>query len=386
MGGDEDGGPAAAELDGIVRDAVRFVKANADLHRKDRVFPADPMVFQTNAHGLAHGAAGVLFALHRVEGGVEPGLLERFRREEFSAETYAPGLQNGLAGIAWALLELGCVQEARAALEAGAGHPLLGSESDLYNGKAGWGLANLRFWMSTGDSGYLDRAAAAGRELVAAAERHESGLCWPGPDGVVKYGLGHGASGIGLFLLYLDRACKGGFEDAAVSAFAHDLAQGVDTGDGALSWRRDSENEKIVSPYMKRGSAGVGLVALRFLRALKEPRYRDAVESIFVDCDRKYTLFPGRDEGLAGIGEFLLDAHLETGDAKYLRAARRTAAGLTVFRVEEADGLAYPGDGLARLSCDLATGSAGIMLFLDRLARPRLADFMLDALLGGGAR
>ena len=40
--------------------------------RTDRVFPADPAVFTTNAWSVAHGVAGVARALHRLTGGL-PG-------------------------------------------------------------------------------------------------------------------------------------------------------------------------------------------------------------------------------------------------------------------------------------------------------------------------
>lgn len=386
FGADGGDGVPDAELAETLREACRFVKANADLHRKDRLFPADPLVYQTNPLGLAHGASGVLFALNRVEGAVDERLVRRFLAEPLSAEAYAPGLQHGLAGIAWTMLDMGLEPEARAALELGAGHRLLGASADLYHGLAGWGLANLRFWLATRERVYLERAQDAGRALATSAVERDGGLCWPDKDGVVKYGLAHGASGVALFLLYLDRASGGGFGDAAARALDFDLAQGVATAEGGLSWRRDSENQKIVSPYWKQGSAGVGIVALRFLKATGDRRYRAPVEKILVDCDRKYTLYPGRNDGLAGIGEFLLDAYLATGDPKFLKGAHRAAAGLKIFRVEDKDGAAFPGNGVARLSCDLATGSAGIILFLDRLLRPRPAAFMLDELLGENAR
>ena len=371
-----------AEMSEMVHEICRFVKANADLHRKDRLFPADAMVYQTNPLGLAHGAAGVLYGLSKVEGSVAPELSDWLTKTDASADGYPPGLFHGLAGIAWALLEMGQVPEAEATLAKSFDHPLLAVSPDLYHGIAGWGMANLKFWLKTKNQTYLDRAQEVGRALLKTAQTSEDGLYWPTKDGVVHYGLGHGASGIGLFLLYLDRAVGGGrYEEAAVKAFDYDLAQAVEMPGGGLSWRRSDEILKIVYPYLKSGSAGVGVVALRFLKAIKNPRYRDIIEKIHIDCDRKYTVFPGRNEGLAGLGEFLLDAYLETGDKKYLNSAYRAATGLKIFCMREKEGAAFPGSGLTRVSCDLATGSIGIALFLDRLQRPRSADFLLDELL-----
>lgn len=370
------------ELSALVREGCRFLKANADLHRKDRLFPGDPLVYQTNPLNLAHGAAGVVHALSRIEGTVDPVLVDWILKAQVNAEAYPPGLSHGLAGIAWALLELGQGARAQSMLAQSFDHPLLRSSSDLYHGSAGWGMTNLKFWSATGSRVYLENAEKAGAALLKTAQERGAGLCWPGKDGVVGCGLGHGGAGIGLFLLYLDRALGGGrYEGAAVQAFEGDLAQAVEIDGGGLSWPRDDSGKKLILPYWKWGSAGVGIVALRFLKALRDPRYGDLVDKIHVDCDRKYANFPGRNDGLAGIGEFLLDAFLETRDPKYLNSAYKAARGLRLFSIQTEQGVAFPGNGLSRVSCDLATGSAGILLFLDRLSRPRPADFLLDGLL-----
>jgi hypothetical protein len=85
--------------------------------------------------------------------------------------------------------------------------------------------------------------------------------------------------------------------------------------------------------------------------------------------------------GLAGIGDFLLDAWTFTGDDKYLQSAHRVAQGVMAFSVNR-EGIAFPGDSLSRLSCDYGTGSAGIALFLNRLLGRQGSDFLLDELLG----
>ncbi|MFI5363163.1 MAG: class III lanthionine synthetase LanKC [Elusimicrobiota bacterium] len=370
------------ELAAMVRGACDFIRRNADLHRKDRLFPADPLVYQTNPLSLAHGAAGVAYALAKIEGAADPAFTDWIGKAETSPESYPPGLYNGLAGVAWAQWDLGLSDEALATLEKSVDHPLLAASADLYNGLAGWGMTNLRFWLKTGERRFLENARRAGDSLVRTASRGEAGLSWKGKGDVIHYGMAHGSAGIGLFLLSLDRALGGGFQTAAESALAHDLAQATQLPDGSMSWRRTEMTGNIVYPYWKYGAAGVGIVALRFLKTLKNDRYREIVEKIYLQCDRKYTLFPGRNDGLAGIGEFLLDAHLATGEKKFLSSAHKIAAGLKIFAIHGKEGVAFPGNGLARISCDLATGAAGIALFADRLLRPRPADFLLDEALG----
>lgn len=376
--------PARAEAAArAVAQVCRFIKATADPGREDRLFPADPLVFETNPAGLAHGAAGVLVALRRIEGTVDEELVDWLQRRGTAAESCPPGLYSGSAGVAWALSELGRHEEAEALLKAGEEHPLLGGSAGLYDGLAGWGLANIRFWLKTGERRWLRNASDAGRRLLGSAAESPAGLSWRETDGSVQYGLGHGASGVGLFLLSLDRALGGGpFAEGAERALAFDLANATASESGSLSWRRASVGRNTLYPYLRHGSAGVGAVCLRFWKATGDDRYRRAVDGAALDCDRKYAAFPGRNEGLAGLGEFLLDAFLFTGEGRFLEGARRAAAGLELFQVRQEEGLAYPGNGLGRLSCDLATGSAGVALFQDRLLRPRPADFFVDEVLG----
>lgn len=362
-----------------VEEAGRFIKGLADPLREDRLFPADPLVFETNPSGLAHGAAGVLFALQRIEGRVDPKLTDWLARRGSPTPSCPPGLTTGSAGVAWTLSELGRQDAAEAILKASESHPLLGESAGLYEGLAGWGLTNIRFWLKTGERRWLGNAESAGRRLLASAVESPEGLSWPSADGSVQYGLGHGAAGIGLFLLSLDRALGGGgFAKGAERALDFDLAHAAASESGSLSWRRASTGRNTLYPYLRHGSAGVGAVCLRFWKATGDARYLRAVDGAALDCDRKYAAFPGRNEGLAGLGEFLLDAFLFTGEGRFLEGARRAAAGLELFKVPQAEGLAYPGNGLGRLSCDLATGSAGVALFQDRLVRPRPADFFVD--------
>ena len=45
-------------------------------------------------------------------------------------------------------------------------------------------------------------------------------------------------------------------------------------------------------------------------------------------------------------------------------------------------GMGVPGAGMFRASCDYATGSAGVLVVLDRLLKLGPADFMLDRVKG----
>jgi hypothetical protein len=143
--------------------------------------------------------------------------------------------------------------------------------------------------------------------------------------------------------------------------------------------------EHVVTHYWLNGSAGVGLSVARFWKHTQEPELLRIMKRLAEDCSRKYAAFPGVFQGLAGLGNFLLDVHEFTGEERYLEEARRTAGGVLVYAIPRPTGIGFPGHNLLRNCMDFATGSAGIALFLHRVAnakqKPGDFNFTLDALL-----
>lgn len=197
-------------------------------------------------------------------------------------------------------------------------------------------------------------------------------------------GLAHGASGVALFFLYLYLATGDSrFLETGQEALEFDLSFAVKTKNGGLSWARTANSTSPLYPYWHFGGAGIGRVALRFYRLLKDEQLRAVLEGIFIESDRKYAAFPGQFMGLSGLGEFSLDMYDLFNESRFLKAAEKVARGIMLFRVKR-NGLAFPGDHLARLSCDYGTGSSGIALFLSRLMGGRGCNFMLDSLFDTG--
>src|SRR5262249_45094326 len=193
-------------------------------------------------------------------------------------------------------------------------------------------------------------------------------------------------SGIGLFFLYLYLAgADERYLHEARQGLDFDLSEGRETKDGGLAWPGCAGSESPLYPYWHSGSAGVGSALLRFYRLLREERYRAILEKIFIDVDRKYAVSPGRFWGLAGLGDFILDMYEFSGETRFFESAKKVARGIMQFKVER-NGIAFPGDFLLRLCCDLATGSAGIMVFFNRLLGRQSRDFMLDGLFDFAAR
>lgn len=363
----------------IVDGVVTHLNGATEYQRKDRLYPADPAVFATNPLSLAYGAAGVTYALHKITGKVPQAAMEWILRHKVTSTEYPAGLWVGISGIASSFLEMGIREPAEEIFQSIFKHPLAYESADLFYGIAGWGMTALRFFQVTENEEYLEKAKEAGKALLGSCRKSERGNYWSESDNP-QLGLAHGSSGISLFLLYLYLATKNErYLTTGLRALDFDLAGAVRTKDGGLSWGKSVGPSSSLYPYWRFGSAGIGIVTARFQHLIGSPRYHSILEQIFIDTDRKYSVFPGRFAGLAGLGEFLLDMHDLSGEERFLNSANRVADGIMHFCVER-DGVAFPGELSSRLCCDFGTGSAGIALFFNRLLGKQKSDFMLDEL------
>ena len=239
-------------------------------------------------------------------------------------------------------------------------------------------------FLSTQDEVYLDQARRAGERL---AKTHVDGeaagtVYWPRRTDE-QYGLAHGASGPALFLLYLSLVTgESRFLDIGRAALEFDVVGSFRTRDGGRGLSRYRGQHYVKYPYWRYGSAGLGCVLVRYLAVLGEPAHRELLDGIAVDAHAKYASFCGYFLGLAGILQFFRDAHRLLRDPRYEATVQDIAAGVGLFQVRRAGGVAFPGDGGLKISCDFATGGAGVAVVLDGVLRPeQRAPFMLDEVL-----
>ena len=139
-----------------------------------------------------------------------------------------------------------------------------------------------------------------------------------------------------------------------------------------LSFPR-APGDPTVVPYLEEGSAGIAKVAIRY------GIWDDRLEKILADVHRKYAGFVGLLYGLGSFVDVLTDAYLFSDDVKYLEMAKRPITGIRdLYLLERPEGWATPGDNLFRVSCDYATGVAGVLRALHRFTHQDEADFTLD--------
>ncbi|MFC4051744.1 class III lanthionine synthetase LanKC [Actinomadura syzygii] len=329
----------------------RAILASATPERADRLFPGDVEQFNGASLGLAHGAAGVLYALDVTGAGRFPA------HEEWLAARVADprrgtgiGLYDGLMGAAYVLARLGRGDAALAA----AGHVLnerwerLGD--DLYGGLPGIALALDDLAAVTGK---VELREAAGRAATIVANRAADG---PTP----RPGLMHGGAGAALMFVRLyERTGNSVLLDLAAAALRRDLASCVTDHNGALHVDQGSR----VLPYLARGSVGIGLVLDEYLWHRADEEFELAREKVRTAAMSRYYAQPSLFGGRAGM---LL--YLARHDRDDPRAAGHVRD-LAWHALPYGGGLGMPGEHMYRLSMDLATGTAGVLLALGTALR-----------------
>lgn len=344
------------------------VLSSTDVSRTDRLWPADPIAFQTNALNVAYGACGTALFLHDILGALPAEVRTWLLAQPVNVDSYPPGLYSGIAGIAWSYAEMGMIDRGLELFRLVPKSGLAFDAADIFNGCAGWGLASLAFYLRTGQGEFLDLACRAADFLVSTAQQDESGAYWHGQfEGVVPLGFAYGASGIGLFLLYLWRVTDNPrYLSVAREAIDFDVAH-AQVRNEMLVWGTTTESEGH-RPYWLRGGAGVATALIRFAKVLREPRYLQLARKAVQPCALFFSTAPHLFEGLASMGESLLDMFLLTGESAYLDAARQKAEQTLLYRVNRPVGTAFPGRFLLRISHDYGAGGAGIGLFLHRMS------------------
>ncbi|MFI2041411.1 lanthionine synthetase C family protein [Streptomyces bottropensis] len=351
---------------------TEFMLNTADYSRTERLWPAEPAVFDTNPLSVAHGACGpALYLNSPATPGELPDRAVRWILDSpVSTDSYPPGLYLGLAGMACTLFRLGLPERGIEVMRLACRSPLLFDEPGFLLGAAGWGQAALHFYRGTGNDLWLQWAVRAGEYLLRTA-RHDGDTCYwiRNDDGRVHYGFGHGASGIAMFLCGL-QASTGteAFGSAASKAVAFDLKHQSDSG-LCCAWQR-FEGDTLEMPYLVHGSAGIGSALLRCHAATGEAHYLTTAYRIAQGSFVKFAAAPGLFEGLTGIAEFMLDMHRFTGEGQYLDQALDMAESVGWFAIRTDEGVAWPGKWLDNISNDYAAGAAGIGLFFARLLNP----------------
>ncbi|MFJ4103368.1 class III lanthionine synthetase LanKC [Amycolatopsis japonica] len=352
---------SATELDqerpdwALVRKQItEAILASATPERTDRLFPGDIEQFRVGGACFGYGAAGVLHALKAVGGERHPAherwLLDSIRRDPPGR----PGFYDGSYGIAYVLEELGYREEATKLLTASTTLVEQTTDHGLEGGLSGIGLTQLHFAVARKDNEFGRQALATAVRLAEALEIADP----PGDFG--RAGLLNGWSGPALlFVRLFERTREEGWLSFADQALERDIEECVESDDGSLQVR-DGETRTL--PYAGVGSAGILMVAEELAKHRPDAKALKSLPGLREACRGEFVIHPGLLFGRGGLMTALAmgaEPDQRVRDAIDLHLSR-----LAWYAVPYKGGLAFPGNQLLRLSMDVVTGGAGVLLAL----------------------
>ncbi|MFY9809288.1 MAG: class III lanthionine synthetase LanKC [Pseudonocardiaceae bacterium] len=337
---------------------VTGILASATPKRTDRLFPGDIAQFSTGGLNIAHGAAGVLYALSVTRATPYPAgehwLLERAAA---AARGTRLGFYDGLHGVAYVLAELGYRQAALDLIEFCLTEPSDQLGTDLSGGLAGVALNLAHFAGMAGEPTLFDHALRAADIVADRLGTVEDVSTISGGDHPYA-GLMQGSSGPALMFLRLyEHTGDRGLLELSATALRQDLRRCVMREDGSM---RINEGWRAM-PYLDRGSAGIGMVLDEYLTHQVDDEFANAAAAIRNAARSPFYIQPGLFSGRAGMILYLSRAY-PPGHAVWNQDVAAQIRHLGWHRVDYQGHLAFPGEQLLRLSMDLASGAAGILL------------------------
>lgn len=341
----------------VRKQIAEAILASATPERADRLFPGDIEQFRVGGACFGVGAAGVLHALDVIGAGRFPEherwLIESVRRDPPAR----PGFYDGSYGIAYVLENFGHHDEATKLLASSARLVEQTTDHALEGGLAGIGLTMLHFAAARQDNEF-------GRQALTTAVRLAEALETAAPPGnFARAGLLSGWSGPALlFVRLFERTGEPAWLAFADQALCRDLEECVEADDGALQVR---DGAARTLPYVGIGSAGILLVAEQLARHRPDAVACESLPSLRESCRGEFVIHPGLFFGRCGLAVAL---GMTPDPEPPIRAAIDLhLARLAWYAVPFKGGLAFPGNQLLRLSMDLKTGGAGILLALAAL-------------------
>jgi hypothetical protein len=370
-----------AALRRLAEQTADTLEAMAQPDHPVRVYPTTPRGHESDTRAVAAGTAGVLHALHQAGRVCDEAVVRRLRDDALAAaEASAPGLLCGSAGIACVLAELGHADAAETVFVSAAAHPLNSTSATLGGGAAGTALGLLACHRHTGEQRWLDLA----QRLLERVPDGDELTSWLAP--ATQSGLAGGRAGVALALYELyQRTADPRLFARGMRLLGEDLAYAQPLPVGGLGFTA-SPTDPRVYPYLFVGSAGYAAVLCRYLAHRPDAEFgvaiptdiatsiatssdaglgaADVLEGCLRACSVRFSVFPGLFPGMAGLAVTLADAGRRLGRPDLIDAALTSARGLFRYAIPRKDGVGWLGEPGRRLSADLWSGSAGILLAL----------------------
>jgi hypothetical protein len=337
------------------------ILASATPTRDDRLFPADIELSGADGLAIAHGAAGVLYALDAAGAGRYPEYEAWLARRALRCrpEDGRLGFYDGLHGVAYVLDHLCRRDEALKLIDQCMGTPWERLGLDLGGGLTGIAL-NLRHFAREAGEPLLYDAAVRIADILADRLAGAAGAAGGDGAGESCAGLFDGASGPALlFIRMFEDTGDPAWLDHAAGALDRDLRRCGAGPEGAPRVNRG----RYAAASLGRGAAGIAVVLDEYLAHRTDERFRAASEAITLELRAPFVPRSGLFNGRAGILASLAGRY-QPGRAFADPDVAMHVRNLAWHAVPYRGHLAFPGDRLDRLSMDLAAGTAGVLLAL----------------------
>jgi hypothetical protein len=340
------------------------IVASATPDRADRLFPGHPKQFSTNGSGMGftYGAAGVLYALHCTGAVTQPEHVDWLvRRATNPPSGTSLGLYDGLFGVAYVLDRLERRDDAQTVLEICVDALRRQRDDlglDLGGGLAGIGLTLAHFAERNEDPALWESVWEIA-DLVAERLGDEDSVAQTSGGDKPYAGLLKGSSGPSLLFMRLhEHRADSALLDLAATAIRQDLRRCVPR-DGLLH----VDEEWRTLPYIADGSVGIGFVVDDYLAHRKDEQFALAAPQIRAAAKSGFYAGSGLFSGRAGMILYL-SRGLAPGAGGEDPLVAAHVRRLNWHAMSYGGHLAFPGDQLLRLSMDLGTGTAGVLLAL----------------------
>lgn len=326
-------------------------------------------------YNIANGAFGIMLALLRLESSSAIYLKESNAEWINLAVPYLQdisfkeganfGLFNGLSGIITVLYELGFTSEAEKMLHNISFDNI--NDVSMYSGLSGMGMLLLSFYSKTKNKIYLKMAEQAYKKILSIYEDEFAAIN--------DFGLLSGWSGVSLFLWkysliksdYKSRKLATHLLDSSLTSLSkkNNIEKNVYVVD------KDNGNNRFI-PYIENGSSGLGLVLFEFIKddkdVLNEDQQKIANELYLTNnmfCSYNGGLF----SGYFGFLPLANAANILNKDSNQLNELLKS---LNMYILkEQSGGFLVPGKNGYKCSMDVATGSAGLILILNDIAKKK---------------
>ena len=316
-------------------------------------------------YNVLTGGFGIALALARTG---ELPLIAKQWVEKYSNRRYMRSLDMGLftgrTGVATVLYELGYKKEAHEIISTIDIESVEMNNISIMSGLAGIGLAFVSLSVDEMFSDLLGKAILIGEKLLEAAQRDVK--IFKIDEDFISMGLIDGWAGVSLFFNALYRATQNDvWLNASVTILQKDINNCVRDEDGLLQ----ADDTTRVLPYIAGGSAGIALV-IDQIRDIVEPHKFDKDLEDILKLHNTQVCYNG---GLfRGYGSFImLDNLLHCYKPETPDMTDKILNRLNNYTVEDERNLYMVGDYGRRISHDIFTGSAGVLLALSDVGRGR---------------